>query len=66
MSLVDLREQYLEVPHQTAITADNAPISIDFIIFYKVVDAADVGLAVQNFAGAALNVAATTLAKRRR
>src|SRR5207249_12016180 len=36
---VDLRELYLEIPHQTAITKDNAPISIDFIIFYKVVDA---------------------------
>jgi regulator of protease activity HflC (stomatin/prohibitin superfamily) len=61
VSLVDLREQYLEVPHQTAITSDNAPISIDFIIFYKVVDAQMSVIAVQNFAGAALNVAATTL-----
>jgi len=61
VALVDLREQYLEVPHQTAITADNAPISIDFIIFYKVVDAQVSVIAVQNFAGAALNVAATTL-----
>jgi len=60
-SLVDLREQYLEVPHQTAITADNAPISIDFIIFYKVVDPLVSVVAVLNFAGAALNVAATTL-----
>jgi regulator of protease activity HflC (stomatin/prohibitin superfamily) len=59
--LVDLREQYLEVPHQTAITRDNAPISIDFIIFYKVVDPSLSVLAVQNFAGAALNVASTTL-----
>jgi regulator of protease activity HflC (stomatin/prohibitin superfamily) len=59
--LVDLREQYLEVPHQTAITKDNAPISIDFIIFYKVVDPSLSVLAVGNFAGAALNVAATTL-----
>jgi regulator of protease activity HflC (stomatin/prohibitin superfamily) len=60
-TLVDLREQYLEVPHQTAITRDNAPISIDFIIFYKVVDPSLSVLAVGNFAGAALNVAATTL-----
>ncbi|MHB1988758.1 MAG: SPFH domain-containing protein [Acidimicrobiales bacterium] len=60
-TLVDLREQYLEVPHQTAITSDNAPISIDFIIFYKVVDPSLSVLAVGNFAGAALNVAATTL-----
>ena len=40
---------------------DNAPISIDFIIFYKVMDPQMSVLAVQNFAGAALNVAATTL-----
>jgi regulator of protease activity HflC (stomatin/prohibitin superfamily) len=58
---VDLRERYLEIPSQTAITSDNAPISIDFIIFYKVVDSQMSVLAVQNFAGAALNVAATTL-----
>src|SRR5947208_10625048 len=36
---VDLRERYLEVPHQTAITKDNAPVDIDFLIYYKVVDA---------------------------
>ncbi|HEV8571568.1 MAG TPA: SPFH domain-containing protein [Actinomycetota bacterium] len=58
---VDLRELYLEIPHQTAITEDNAPISIDFIIFYKVVDAAMSVLQVQYFAGAAQNIAATTL-----
>ncbi len=58
---VDLRERYLEIPHQTAITEDNAPISIDFIIFYKVVDALMSVVQVQNFAGAAQNIAATTL-----
>src|SRR6202790_3232826 len=60
-SLVDLRERFLEIPHQTAITQDNASISIDFIIFYKVVDSAMSVLKVQNFAAAAQNVAATTL-----
>ena len=58
---VDLREQYLEIPKQTAITEDNAAINIDFIIFYKVVDATMSVLQVQNFAGAAQNIAATTL-----
>jgi regulator of protease activity HflC (stomatin/prohibitin superfamily) len=61
VSWVDLRELYLEIPHQAAITEDNATISIDFIIFYKVVDAAMSVLEVQNFAGAAQNIAATTL-----
>ena len=58
---VDLREFYLEIPHQTSITKDNAPISIDFIIFYKVVDSVMSVVEVQDFAGAALNIASTTL-----
>jgi regulator of protease activity HflC (stomatin/prohibitin superfamily) len=58
---VDLRERFLEIPRQTAITQDNASISIDFIIFYKVIDPAMSVLQVQNFAAAAQNVAATTL-----
>ncbi|HLI55480.1 MAG TPA: SPFH domain-containing protein [Actinomycetota bacterium] len=61
VTMVDLREQYLEIPKQTAITKDNAAINIDFIIFYKVVDAEMSVLQVQNFAGAAQNIAATTL-----
>src|SRR5919201_3094720 len=58
---VDQRELYLEIPHQTAITKDNATITIDFIIFYRVVDAVDSVLKVQYFAGAAQNISATTL-----
>src|ERR671926_256336 len=49
---VDLRELYLQIPHQAAITEDNATISIDFIVFYKVVDAVMSVVEVQNFAGA--------------
>ncbi len=58
---VDLRELYLEIPHQTAITEDNAPISIDFIVFYRVIDAVASVIEVGNFAGAAQNIASTTL-----
>ena len=61
LQLVDLRERFLEITKQTAITKDNAPISIDFIIFYKVADPQMTVLSVQNFAAAAENVAATTL-----
>jgi regulator of protease activity HflC (stomatin/prohibitin superfamily) len=58
---VDLRELYLEIPHQTAITEDNATISIDFIVFYRVIDATMSVIEVGNFAGAAQNIASTTL-----
>jgi len=61
ITMVDLREQFLEVPHQVAITADNASIAIDFIIFTKVFDPVMSVLAVNDFRGAALKVAATTL-----
>jgi regulator of protease activity HflC (stomatin/prohibitin superfamily) len=58
---VDLRESFLEIPHQTSITKDNAPISIDFITFFKVIDPEASVVQVANFAGAAHNIAATTL-----
>ena len=58
---VDLREFFLEIPRQDSITKDNAPIAIDFIIFYKVVDPTMSVVQVGNFAGAAQNIASTTL-----
>jgi regulator of protease activity HflC (stomatin/prohibitin superfamily) len=58
---VDLREQYLEVPHQSTITKDNAGISVDFLIYWKVVDPVASVVQVQNFAGASQGIATTTL-----
>jgi regulator of protease activity HflC (stomatin/prohibitin superfamily) len=58
---VDLREQVREVPHQTSITKDNAPISIDFLWYYKVLDPAQSVLQVGNYESAAAGIAATTL-----
>jgi regulator of protease activity HflC (stomatin/prohibitin superfamily) len=58
---VDLREQVREVPHQTSITKDNAPISIDFLWYYKVLDPAQSVLQVGNFEMAAAGIATTTL-----
>jgi regulator of protease activity HflC (stomatin/prohibitin superfamily) len=58
---VDLREFFLEIPRQDSITKDNAPISVDFIIFYKVLDPTMSVVQVQNFVGAAQGMATTTL-----
>ncbi len=58
---VDLREFYLEIPQQTCITKDNAPISIDFLVYSKVFDPTESVVAVTNFSGASQALAATTL-----
>ncbi|OGO26939.1 MAG: hypothetical protein A2Z16_00520 [Chloroflexi bacterium RBG_16_54_18] len=58
---VDLREQVREIPHQTSITKDNAPISVDFLWYYKVLDPTESILQVGNFESAAQGMATTTL-----
>ena len=58
---VDLREFYLEIPHQTCITRDNAPIDIDFLIYMRVLDAKSSVIEVANFVGASQGMATTTL-----
>jgi regulator of protease activity HflC (stomatin/prohibitin superfamily) len=58
---VDLREQIREVPHQVSITKDNAPISIDFLWYFKVIEPAQSVIQVGNFEQSAAGIAATTL-----
>src|SRR3954449_1592412 len=58
---VDLREQFIEVPSQTNITRDNAPINIDFLIYWRIVEPYKSVVEVQNFNGALQNIATTTL-----
>lgn len=58
---VDLREQIREVPHQVSITKDNAPISIDFLWYYRIIDPTQTVLQVGNFELSAAGIAATTL-----
>src|SRR2546421_3928236 len=58
---VDLRERFLTIPHQTCITKDNAPVDVDFIVYFKVASAADSVIRVNNFEGAAMGIATTTL-----
>ncbi len=58
---VDLREQVREIPHQTSITKDNAPISIDFLWYFKILQPTDSVLQVGNFELASQGMATTTL-----
>jgi regulator of protease activity HflC (stomatin/prohibitin superfamily) len=58
---VDIRERFLDIPAQTAITLDNAPISIDFLVYYRVTDPRLSVLDIDNVVGAAVNIATTTL-----
>ncbi len=57
----DLREQVREVPHQVSITKDNAPISIDFLWYFKVMDPTLSVVGVGNFELSAAGMATTTL-----
>src|SRR6187549_4022334 len=58
---VDIREKFIEVPSQTTITKDNAPINIDFLIYWYIVDPLRSIVNVQNFSGALQGIATTTL-----
>jgi len=58
---VDLREAVIDVPPQTCITKDNAPVEIDLLIYLKVFDPALAVTSVQNYITASVGIAVTTL-----
>ena len=58
---VDMREKFLDIPAQTAITQDNAPIAIDFLVYYRVVDPKLSVISVDHVVSASTNIATTTL-----
>jgi regulator of protease activity HflC (stomatin/prohibitin superfamily) len=58
---VDMRERFLEIPRQTAISKDNTAIDIDFLVYYRVVNPKLSILEIENVVQASLNIAATTL-----
>jgi regulator of protease activity HflC (stomatin/prohibitin superfamily) len=58
---IDIRERFLDIPSQTAITQDNAPIAIDFLVYYKVIDAKRAILDIDHVVSATINMATTTL-----
>jgi regulator of protease activity HflC (stomatin/prohibitin superfamily) len=55
---VDMREQVINVLPQQVITKDNVGVTVDAVIYYKVVDPVKAEFEIRNF-----NVAATTLAQ---
>jgi regulator of protease activity HflC (stomatin/prohibitin superfamily) len=58
---VDQRERFLDIPPQTSITRDNAPISIDFLVYYRITDPKLSVLKVDNVVTASTSIAMTTL-----
>jgi regulator of protease activity HflC (stomatin/prohibitin superfamily) len=58
---VDLRETLTEVPSQRTITKDNAPIDVDFLVYWRIVDPLTSVLAPQRLGDMLLGVASTTL-----
>ncbi|MBI3744621.1 MAG: SPFH/Band 7/PHB domain protein [Chloroflexi bacterium] len=60
---LDLRERFITIPSQTAITKDNAPIDVDFLIYFRIMaeNPEKSVVEVQDFVGAAQGIAMTTL-----
>jgi regulator of protease activity HflC (stomatin/prohibitin superfamily) len=58
---VDLREEVFEVEPQTCITKDNAPVTVDMLVFMRVVDPEMAVIKVQSYRLAARGMAITTL-----
>jgi regulator of protease activity HflC (stomatin/prohibitin superfamily) len=58
---VDLRETLTEVPSQTTITKDNAPINVDFLVYWRIVDPLRSVLASKRLDSMLLGIASTTL-----
>jgi regulator of protease activity HflC (stomatin/prohibitin superfamily) len=54
---VDLREFVVELRDQVCVTKDNTPVSLDLLVYQKVVDPADSVLKIQNFREAVLGLA---------
>ncbi len=58
---VDMRERVVDVPPQEVITRDNVVVTVDGIIYYRIIKPEDVIYKVQNFQLAAVALAQTNL-----
>lgn len=57
----EMREQVLDVPSQTCITKDNIEVSVDGLVYIKVMDAYKASYGISNYQAAAVNLAQTTM-----
>lgn len=61
MIKMDLRVVTLDVPRQEMMTRDNVPVTVDAVVFFRVVNPEDAVVKVENFSKATYLVAQTTL-----
>jgi regulator of protease activity HflC (stomatin/prohibitin superfamily) len=61
MLKVDMRERVINVEPQKVITKDNVSVTVDAVIYYRIIDPVKATFEVQNFAYAATTLAQTNL-----
>ena len=61
MMKIDLRVVTLDVPRQEMMTKDNVPVTVDAVVYFRVVNPEDAVVKVENFSKATYLVAQTTL-----
>lgn len=61
MVRVDMREQVINVMPQSVITKDNVVVTVDAVIYYKIVDPVKAEFEIENFQYAATTLAQTNL-----
>lgn len=61
MFRMDLRIVTMDVPKQEMMTRDNVPVTVDAVVYFRVVNAEDAVLKIENFVKATALIAQTTL-----
>lgn len=57
----EMREQVLDIPPQTCITRDNIQVTVDGVVYLKVMDAERASYGIEDYRRASVNLAQTTM-----